>query len=105
MTDEEPRLDFSRFHDQFHRPFTRECYQQYGGPWHHLKLAWEFHRKDQVIRPFWKHTFCLIGKHKWVIWKTGNTPWWSKELGKPSDYHPTCKYCSKTRVATEDEWW
>lgn len=103
--DEEPRLDFSRFHELFHRPFTRECYQQYGGPRNHLELAWEFQYRDKVIRPFWKYTLCLLDKHKWEIWKTGSDPWWSKKIGKPSDYKPVCKYCRKTRLATEDEWW
>lgn len=102
----EPELDFSRFHATGdHWPFTSYCNQFYGGGWHHLSLAWEFQRRDQVLRPIRKWTLCKLGKHKWDIWKVNSAPWWSKELGKPSDYKPACRYCYKRRTATEDEWW
>lgn len=56
----EPELDFSRFHDLMHRPFTRRCRSMYGGSRHHIALWWEY-----MAWP-WAHrqTLCRLGLHE-----------------------------------------
>jgi hypothetical protein len=55
-------LDFSIFHATGdHWPFTAYCRTMYGGGRTHLKYAWEFHRRDQLLTP-WHWFRCTVLK-------------------------------------------
>lgn len=79
------RLDFSQFHPLDHWPWQRRCWSgrpqgSYelpfkGGPWHHLKLAWRDHRRDQLARLLWwkwiQKYRCPRGWHRTMDWYGG----------------------------------
>jgi hypothetical protein len=56
-------LDFSRFHDLMHTPFTANCWSLYGGPRHHLTLYWRWVARPMLLR----NTLCRLGRHRWTI--------------------------------------
>jgi hypothetical protein len=62
----EPRIDFSEFHPLDHRPWERRCWSLYGGPWNHLRLAWTYRHKDELLDFFYKHWLCPLGRHRMV---------------------------------------
>lgn len=102
-------LDFSGFHDLLHRPFTRECRSQPGGWRRHLRLEWEYRRRDQVVGII-RRPLCWVGRHEWQVWKLVRGPGLEaalagREVSAPSDYRGICRYCPASRTATEDEWW
>lgn len=103
------RLDFSQYHPLDHWPWSPRCHTFYGGGRHHLIIAWQYRRRDEVIGVFARWTTCFIGHHKWQVWRRGRGPigaaLGSRMIGKPGDYIAACAYCHKTRTATEDEWW
>lgn len=101
------RLDFSQWHPLDHWPGTRRCRQHYGGWRHHLKIAWDYRRRDQVYGWFARWTTCLLDRHKWSVWRRVREPGpriIPRETGAPGDYTAMCRYCHRTRTATEDEW-
>lgn len=94
------KLDFSQFHPLDHWPWQRRCWsrkvqygwetQFYGGPIHHMKLAWEFKWREQVLyRPL--HTF---GIHRFVTWHSD-----------AKGYQTICEFCSVERPTRKDEEW
>lgn len=96
MTDDGPpdfsnaTLNFSEFHATGdHWPFTAYCRTQYGGGRQHLRLAWEFHRRDQVLWP-WHWLRCRTGHHRMVkSWRrTGQHEGWQGWQGAT-----LCFYC------------
>lgn len=104
------KFDFSQFHPLDHWPYSPRCHEFYGGGRHHLRLAWDIRRRDEVIGVFARFTTCLIGNHKWRVWKRGRGPLsavigQNRVLGEPGDYFAACAYCDARRTATEDEWW
>lgn len=85
------RVDFVRYHGLDHWPFTPSCRQMpYGGGFHHLKLAWDYRRRDQVFK-FWHHRRCRRGIHKDVLYSVGHHP------GKK------CEHCSRPGILTREE--
>lgn len=102
-----PEFDFSMYHPLDHWPFTARCREHYGGGRHHLRIAWAFRRRDQVYGWGLRWTTCLIGRHRWDVWRRGGggLPRTGGPLGQPSDYRAHCRYCPASRTATEDEWW
>lgn len=104
-----PELDFSQYHPLDHWPFSARCRDHYGGGRHHLRIAWRFRRRDEVVGVFARVSTCVIGRHKWQVWRRSNRPLGevlgSRVIGKPGDYMAACAYCHTTRTATEDEWW
>jgi len=85
-------LDFSQFHALDHWPFTAYCRDQYGGGRHHLHLAWEYRRRDQLLGWWFMLTGCwLRGKHREQVWRSGD------KAGV------RCSYCSWTRTPSEAE--
>lgn len=102
------KLDFSQWHPLDHWPGTRRCREHYGGWRRHLTIAWEFHRRDQVVGWFARWTTCLMGRHSWQVWRVVRRIDEFRQAGKvgaPGDYKPVCRYCHRRRTATEDEWW
>lgn len=93
------KLDFSKFHPvSDHWPFTPYCNQFYGGGWNHLSVAWQFHRRDQVLKWPRRLLFCWRGKHRWAVWY-GHFD----ENGSGTTIHPVCKDCRATRLPSEKE--
>lgn len=90
------KLDFSQFHPLDHRPGDARCRAHYGGWRRHLKLAWEFHRRDQVLGPIRRLLYCPLGRHRWQVWYT------NPENG-PTNVKPMCTDCSATRLPSEQE--
>lgn len=85
------KLDFVRYHGLDHWPFTRACrHMPYGGGFHHLILAWDYRRRDQVLK-FWYHWRCRRGKHEDVLYSVGHHP------GK------MCSHCSRPGILTREE--
>lgn len=95
------RLDFSQWHPLDHWPGTKRCQEHYGGWKHHLVIAWDFHRKDQVISWLWR-PLCLFGKHRMQIWCRTMDP---VDLFKPSadDQYTAICGCGYSRPATRQE--
>jgi|SRR6266699_2385542 len=70
---EKPKLDFSQFHPLDHWPWERRCWSKeiqpgwetpfYGGPRHHLKIAWEYKYRDYLLIHLHKNLLCHFGKH------------------------------------------
>lgn len=56
------QLDFSKMHDLIHTWFTPVCWQQYGGPWHHIELWWEY-KRPRPWRRLARWTLCRMGRH------------------------------------------
>lgn len=85
------RIDFVQYHGLDHWPFTRDCRQMpYGGGFYHLKLAWDYRRRDQVLK-FWHHRRCRRGIHEYILYSVGHHP------GKK------CIYCSHPGILTRQE--
>lgn len=103
------KFDFSQFHPLDHWPFTARCREHYGGGRHHLSIAWDFRRRDEVVGFFARWSTCVLGRHKWRVWKRSQRPIdqviGSRVMGEPGDYRAVCAYCHRSRTATEDEWW
>ena len=104
-----PELDFSQFHPLDHWPYTERCRAHYGGGRHHLRIAWDFRRREQVVGYFARWTTCVVGRHRWRVWKRtmrlDDIGGRNRVLGAPGDYRAMCAYCHTDRTATEDEWW
>lgn len=94
------RLDFSQFHDLMHVPFSRHCRDLYPhgwkAGWHHLKLDWQFRRKDQLRVPLQK-ILCRLDRHDVRVWYSG-----SKAEGTLA-VSPQCHFCDFTRLPSEQE--
>lgn len=94
------KLDFSQFHDTMHPPFTRHCRSLYPGGWraglHHLRLAWAYHRRDQVRGPLHTYLLCRLGRHEIAVWYTN-------PAHGPVTVRPVCKFCPFERPPTPDE--
>lgn len=71
-------LDFSRFHDLEHRPFSAYCRGMYGGPRRHLHLWWTY----KLLPDLHRETLCRLGRHRWI-----NA--WSEWNGE----HRACRHC------------
>ena len=98
----ENRYDFSIWHPLDHWPGTRRCRSFYGGWRRHLVIAWQFHRRDQVVGLFTKQTTCRLGYHKIDVWVLTSTPIGSQPL--PTDrFTAVCRYCRTRRPATRQE--
>lgn len=83
------KLDFSQFHATGdHWPFTRYCRTQFGGGWHHLALAWEFRRRDELLAP-WHRLRCRTGHHSPV------QGWRRSSLDEPMRPYKACVYCDE----------
>ncbi len=91
------KLNFDQFHPLDHRPGDARCRAHFGGWKHHLRLAWDYHRKDQVLRPLRRSLFCKLRQHRWEVWYSNNRD------GQPSKVHPVCKDCQATRLPSEHE--
>lgn len=106
-------FDFSQWHPLDHWPGSARCRQHFGSWQHHLVIAWEYRRRDQVVGWFARWTTCLLGRHHWWIARIVHKREASdeglflppKERGAPGDYRAVCSFCGKVRTATEDEWW
>lgn len=68
----------------------------YGGTRQHLYIAWEFRRRDQVLRPLWRLLACPFGRHMIDVWHV------TSPAGVTSA-KPCCRYCDFTREPTEAE--
>lgn len=87
------RLDFSQFHPLDHWPFEHRCGQFYGGGFHHLKIAWQYRRKEQLIHWIWKTLrLCRPLGHQWVVFH-------QRDRG----FFATCFPCGARREATSEE--
>ena len=89
-------LDFSEFHPLDHWPFSQRCKEFYGGGFHHLSIAWHYHRKEQIgyylKRPFYK-ILCKFGKHDTKCW----------HISSINRYQIMCRFCDFKRGARDDE--
>lgn len=100
------RLDFSEFHPLDHWPWQRRCWSRQaqpgyelpfkGGPWHHLKLAWALHRREQLADALWwrrvQRYRCPRGRHRVTA---AHTP--------RSGFVMQCRYCEFSRPMADDE--
>lgn len=85
------RIDMSMYHDSGHWPFTKACRSQpHGRGWYHLKLAWEYRRRDQVVGWFFRLRCRRYGLHD--DWSA-----WSRTLG----LHDVCHWCGRVTEASE----
>lgn len=91
------RFDFSGFHPSDHWPGTVRCWRLPGGPVRHLKVAWMFHRRDQVIRPFRRVLCCPFGRHRWHVWYGSGFPDGRTRI------RPLCPDCHAERLPSEHE--
>jgi hypothetical protein len=86
------RLDFVDYHGLDHWPFTRRCHSMpRGGGFYHLKLAWDYRRKDQAFRWFYLWRCRRLDRHVDVLYSVGHNP------GKE------CHYCKKQSPLTPAE--
>jgi hypothetical protein len=89
-------LDFSEFHPTGDHWPGSACCRTFAGGWRrHLHLAWVFHRRDQVLRPFRRMLFCPLGRHRWQVWHS------RESLDRPVTIHPMCLDCPTTRLPSE----
>lgn len=85
------KADFADYHGLDHWPFTPACRQMpRGGGFYHLKLAWDYRRRDQLLKP-WFLLRCRWGKHQDVLYSVGHNG------GK------MCWYCQRPGVLTPDD--
>lgn len=59
-------------------------------------MAWEYHRRDQLLRPFRRLLYCTRGLHAWQVWYQHH-----RERGRIVT--PLCRYCPATRLPSEAE--
>lgn len=81
------KIDFSQWHPLDHWPFTSRCRSFHGGGRHHIKITWEFRRKDDLHRPL-----CKLGRHRYAwIWQRDRID------GVMSDWEAVlrCRHCWK----------
>lgn len=91
-------LDFSKFHSTGdHWPGSAHCRTLYGGWRRHLSLAWQFHRRDQVLRPFCRVLLCPIGRRRWQVWYA------RQSRDSPPTIHPMCPDCGAKRLPSEHD--
>jgi hypothetical protein len=82
-------LDFSGYHGLDHWPFTKSCRgMPKGGGFYHLKLAWDFRRRDQIFRWFYLLRCRWLDRHVDVLYSVGHNP------GKE------CHYCKRHGTLT-----
>jgi hypothetical protein len=85
------RVDFGCYHGLDHWPFTQRCRQMpYGGGFHHLRLAWDDRRRDQILK-LWYRWRCRRGVHVDILYSVGHHP------GKK------CAHCSRPGILTRGE--
>jgi len=88
-----PKLDFSGFHPLDHWPWEQRCWSRqvqpgwstpfYGGPLHHLKIAWEYRRRDEIFGLLHKYLLCRFDKHMM-------TECWDSKTNKFSEFCAAC---------------
>jgi hypothetical protein len=64
--DESPKLDFSFFHPLDHHPFSRRCFDHYGGPRQHYRLWWEYKFEYTPKKVWHRLVLCKLGHHRIV---------------------------------------
>lgn len=85
------KLDFSEFHPTGdHWPYGRYCRGLPGGGRRHLRLAWDFHRREQVIGWWRRPLFCTWGRHRWQVWQRND-----------GAVRVLCIFCPATRLPSE----
>lgn len=84
------KLDFSQWHPLDHRPGGARCRGFHGGWRHHLILAWQFQRREQVLAPLYRLILCPLGRHDEVVWYLPD-----------GQVRPACRYCAWTRLPSE----
>lgn len=77
--------DDSEMHDLFHRPFTKQCWQQYGGPKLHLKYWWYYKKYNEL-----RGKLCWLLGHDGVHYWQGTMDFAHEE---PAGY--MCEFCLK----------
>lgn len=94
------KLDFSQFHALDHWPWQCRRRSQewaatssdgkgmYGGAWVHLKYAWQYRRRDEVVG-WLRKPLCRRGRHAWIEWRD--------RLGTKGE---SCRYCLVNREKT-----
>ena len=80
-----------------HPPFSAYCRSLYPGGWraglHHLRLAWQYHRRDQVCAPLHTHLLCRLGRHEVMVgYHTAD-----------DTVRATCQFCPFQRAPTPGE--
>lgn len=75
----EKRLDFKQFHPLDHWPWERRCWSRkarpgwktpfYGGPLYHLRIAWEYKHRENLIDWWHRLVLCRLGHHRMTIAK------------------------------------
>lgn len=88
------KLDFSQFHPLDHWPW--QCDGLYGGWRHHLSIAWELRRKEQVLWP-WYRMLCLFDWHRFMVGSQQD------EHGEVW-VHAECRQCHLGRMVTDEEY-
>lgn len=89
------KIDFSQFHPLDHWPGTRRCGQFYGGWRRHLRIAWEYHRREQVVNAAltpYQRIACRLGRHHTHSWHTPDR-----------GFLVMCTHCPHRRPARPDE--
>lgn len=87
-------LDFSVFHPLDHWPWEKRCSEFHGGWRWHLKIAWHFRRREQVLWP-WNRLLCTFDKHRWIRG--------SRQLDDGVWVSIHCRECRLSRAATDEE--
>lgn len=90
-------LDFSQYHGLDHWPGTRHCRSLPGGTRNHLRMTWDYRRRDQLLRPLHTAVLCRIGRHDDEIWYRRD------QANRRDQVLPTCKHCYRVRLPSEQE--
>lgn len=68
-----PKRNFDQFHPLDHWPGTDRCLSHYGGPIHHVKIAWRYKHRDNLQYFAYRYFLCKLGRHKMRKF------WWPKD--------------------------